>query len=82
MSVVTDVGLMCHLLHIILLPFVVSCTVYAWLWWLQSPVLTTIPWVHGPPSSHWTTTADPMGRDANTGEASLLFLYCLSTSLL
>ena len=28
-STVTDIGLMCHLLHVILLPFVVSCTMYA-----------------------------------------------------
>ena len=40
------------------------------------------PMVHGSPSSCWTATADPMGKDANTGEASLLFLFCLSTSLL
>ena len=81
-SAVTDVGLMCHLLHVIHLPFVVSCIVYAWSWWLWSPVSTTVSWVHSLPSSHWTATADPMGRDANTGKASLLFLYCLSTSLL
>ena len=31
---VTDVGLMCHLLHVILLPFVVSCIVYEQLLWL------------------------------------------------
>ena len=79
---VTDVDLMCHLLHVILLPFVVSCIVYAQSWWLWSPVSTTIPWLHSLPSSHWITTADPTERDANTGEASLLFLYCLSTSLL
>ena len=29
-SVVTDVGLMCHLLCVILLPFVVSCMMYVW----------------------------------------------------
>ena len=81
-SAVTDVGLMCHLSCVILLPFVVNYFVYAWSWWLWSPVLTIIPWVHGPLFSHQTATADPMGRDANTGEASLLFLYCLSTSLL
>ena len=28
-SAVTDVGLMCHLLHVFLLPFVVSCMTYA-----------------------------------------------------
>ena len=81
-SAVTDVGLMCHLLCVIHLPFVARCIVYAQSWWLWCPVLTTVPWVHGPPSSCWTTTADPMGRDAITGEASLLFLYCLSTGLL
>ena len=35
-----------------------------------------------PPSSHWTTTANTMGIPANTGEVSLLFFCCMSTSLL
>ena len=36
------------------------------------------PWDHGPPSSHWTTTVDPMGIDAKTCEVSLFvwFLPC------
>ena len=33
-SAVTNVGLMCHLLCVILLPFVVGCIVYEQLWWL------------------------------------------------
>ena len=64
------------------LPFVVSWIMYDLLWWLWLPVPTIVPWVHEPPSSHWTATADPMGIYANTGEASLLFFCCLSTSLL
>ena len=73
---------MCHLLHVMHLPLVVSCIVYDLLWWLWLPVPTTIPWVHGPPSSCWITKADPLGIHANIGEASLLFFCCLSTSLL
>ena len=39
---------------------------------------------HGPLSSHWTTTVDPMGMDAKTGEASFFvsFLFCLCSNLL
>ena len=50
-STFIDVSLMCHLLHVILLPFVVSSITYAW------------SWCYG-------------------GEASLLFLCCLYTSIL
>ena len=60
-STVTDVGLMCHLLHVICLPFVVHCMTYAQSWWLWSLMLTIVPWVHSLQSSHWTTTADPTG---------------------
>ena len=80
-SAVIDVGFMCCLLHVICLPLVVRCIVYDLLWWLWSPVPMVIPWVHGLPSSCWTTTVDHMGIYAKTGEASLLFLCCLSTSL-
>ena len=40
------------------------------------------PRVHGPPSFHWTATADPMGIDAMICEVSFLFLCCLSNNLL
>ena len=80
-SAVTDVGLMCCLMHVILLQFVVSCMMYAWLWWLWSPVSTAVPWVQSLLSSHWTATADPLGIDVKIGEASLLFLCCLSINL-
>ena len=60
-STVTTVGLMWCLLHVMHLPLVVNCTVYNFLWWLWLPMPTTVPWVHDPPSSCWTTTADPMG---------------------
>ena len=82
MSAVTDVSLLCHLLHVILLPVVVSCIVYEWSWWLWSPLPTIVPWVHSPPSSCWTTKVDPIGRDAKIGEASLLILCCLSINQL
>ena len=56
---------------------------YNQLWWLWSPFSIIIPWVHSPPSSHWTATVDPMGIDAKTCEASLFvsFLPCLCTNL-
>ena len=81
-SAVTDLGLMCCLLCVIHLPLEVSCIVYAQSLWLWSPMPITVPCIHSLLSSHWTTTADPMGRDANTGEASLSFLCCLSNNLL
>ena len=60
-SVVTAVGFMCHLFDVMHLPFVVSWIVYDLLWWLWSPLSTTVPWVHSLPSFHWTTTADLLG---------------------
>ena len=55
---------------------------YDQLRWLWSPFPTIVPWVHSPPSSHWTTTVDPMGIDTKTCEASLFlsFLLCLCIS--
>ena len=44
-------------------------------------MLTTIPWVHGLPSSDWTTAADPIGIYGNIGGVSLSFLCCLPMSL-
>ena len=77
-STVIDVGFMYHLLHVIHLPFDVSCIVYDLSWWLWLPVSTIIPWVHGPLSSHLMATGDPVGVNAKTGEASLLFwIWCL-----
>ena len=72
-SVVIGVGLMCCLLHVIILPVLVTCILYDLLWWLWLPLPTTVQWVHGPPSSHWTTTVDPMGIDIN-----ILKYHCLS----
>ena len=80
-STVIGVGFMYHLLHVICLSLVVRCIVYDLLWWLWLPVPTIVPWVHGLPSSCWTTTVDPIRIYAKPGEASLLFLCCLSTSL-
>ena len=76
-SAVIDIGLMCFLLHVIILPIVVTCLLYDQLWWLWSPLPTIAPWVHGPPSSHWTATVDPMGGDAMTCEASLFVSFLL-----
>ena len=45
---------MCHLFHVMHLPFVVSWIMYHLSWWLWWPVPTIIPWVHGLPFSHWT----------------------------
>ena len=65
------------------LPIVVICMLYEQLVWLWSPFPVIVPWVHGPPNSHWSTTVDPMGIDAKTCEASLFvsFLCCLCTNL-
>ena len=35
------------------------------------------PVQRSPPSSHWTTTADLIGIDAETGEASLYVIFVL-----
>ena len=82
LSAVTVVGLICCLFLEMHLPFVVSWITYDLSWWLWLPMSTTVPWVHGPPSSCWTATTDPMGIFENTGEVSLSFLPCLSTNLL
>ena len=81
-SAITVVGLMWHLLHVMHLPLVMHCIMYDLSWWLWLPMPTTVPWVHGLPSSCWTTTADSMGIHGNIAEASLVLFYCLSTSLL
>ena len=81
-SAVTIVGFMLCLFLEMHLPLFVSWITYALPWWLWSPLPTTIPWVHGLPSSHWTATADPVGIVGNIGEISLSFFLCLSTSLI
>ena len=81
-STVTDVGLMCHLLCVIHLPFVVS------LWCMCSHDgcdLLCLLLSHG--SLVHCLLTGPLqltlwGYVQITGEASLLFLCCLSTSLL
>ena len=82
LSAVIVVSLMCHLLHVMHLPLVVSCIVYDLSWWLWLPVPTTVPWVHSPLSSCWTTTADTTGIHVNTGEVLLLFFCCLPINFL
>ena len=61
-----------------------DCILYDLLWWLWSPFPTIVPWVHSPPSSHWTTTVDPMGIDTKICEVSLFgsFLPCRCVSCL
>ena len=75
---------MCCLLLVIILPVVVTCILYDLLWWLWSPFPTIMLWVHGPPSSCWTATVDPMGIYAKTCEVSLFgsFLSCLCVRFL
>ena len=80
-SAVTVVGFMCHLFLEMCLPLFVSWVTYDLSWSLWSPLPTTIPWVHGLPSSCCTATADTMGIFKNNGEVSLSFFLCLSTSL-
>ena len=76
---VIGVGPMCCLLHVIILPVLMTCILYDLLWWLWLPLSTTVPWVHGPPSSHWTATVDPIGIDVKIFEVSLpqSFIPCL-----
>ena len=76
-SAITAIGFMWCPLHVMHLPLDVNCIVYDFLWWFLLPVLTTVPWVHGPPSSHWTTTADPIGIHENVTAVSLSFFCCL-----
>ena len=49
---VISVVFMSLLLLVISCPVFVMCTVYDLLLWLWSPFPTTVPWIHGPPSSH------------------------------
>ena len=58
-----------------------SLITYDLSWWLWPPLPAIIPWVHGPLSSCWTATADPMGIFENNCDVSLSFFLCLSTSL-
>ena len=57
------VGFMCLLFLMITYPVFVMHIVYDLLC-LGSPFSTIVPWVHGPPSSHWTTPVDPIGIKA------------------
>ena len=77
-SVDIGVGFMCCLLHVIVFPVVMMQILYNLLWCLWSPFSSMVPWVHGPPSSHWTTTVDTTGRGLKVLEvsSSLSFLYC------
>ena len=83
-SAVIGVGLMCCLLHVIIFSVLVMCILYDLLWWLWSSLSTTVPWVHGPPSSHWTTVVHSMGIDIKIFEVSLPwpFFPCLCIKVL
>ena len=86
---VIGVGLICCLLHVSIHPVLVTCILYDLLWWLWSSLPIIVCWVHGPPSSHWTATIDPMGIDIMIFEVSLFwsffpcpcikFLWCSSS---
>ena len=76
-SAIICVGLMCSLLHVIILPVVVTCILYDWLWWLWSLFPTIVPWVQGPLSSHWTTTVDPMGIDTDLWSIIICVIFAL-----
>ena len=58
-SAVVCVGFTCLLFLVITCPVFVTCIVNDLSLWLWSPFPTNVPWVHSPPSSHWTATVDP-----------------------
>ena len=76
------VGLICCLFHVTNLLVFVMRMMYDLLWWLWSPLPSIVLWVHGPPSSCWTATVDPMGRYTNFLEVSLSFSFLLAFLLL
>ena len=55
------VGSMCCLFHVTSLPVSVMQMQYDLSWWFWLPFPSIVPWVHSPPSSHWTITVDSMG---------------------
>ena len=76
------VGFMCHLLDVTILPVLVMHILYDLSWWLWLSLFSIVPWVHNPPSSHWTATVDPIGRETRFLEVSMpcSLLYCLFTN--
>ena len=73
------VGFTCLLFLVISHPVIVTCIMYDLLLWLWLPFPTTVPWVHGLPSSQWITTVDPIGIKYNFWDyhGSYNFLSCL-----
>ena len=63
-SAVMCVAFMCLLFLVIRWPVFVMCIIYDLLLWLWSPLPTTVPWVHHPPSPFWTATVDPNEKEA------------------
>ena len=55
------VGFVCCVFHMTNLHVFVMWIGYDLSWWFWSLSPSIVPWVHGPPSSCWTTTVDPMG---------------------
>ena len=51
LAVISNV-FMCLLFFVITNPFFVMCIMYDLLLWLWPTFPTTVPWIHGPPSSH------------------------------
>ena len=70
-----------HFLVISQLTFMIHIMYDLLLWlWFHPP--STVPWVHSPPSSHWTTTVHPNRKEVLFLEVSwfLSSLVCLLTS--
>ena len=59
-SAVIGIALMCLLFLVMTCPVFVTLIVQDLLLWLWLPVLITVPWVQGTPSSLWTTTVEPV----------------------
>ena len=74
-SAVTGVLFAC-LKFLVMIPLVlINLTLYAQLLWFGSSCSSTVPWVHGPLSSQWLATGDPVGIRIDSLRASLLFLF-------
>ena len=75
---VIGVALMFLLFLLIMKPVFVSLIVWDLLLWLWLPLSATMPWVHGPPSSHLSATVDPIGkRSIIYGSTLCLIIFCL-----
>ena len=62
-SAIMGLAFKCLLFLVISQPIFVMHIMYDMSLWLWSPLPTTVPWVHSPPSSHWTSTVDPNRKE-------------------